>query len=472
MAPHRCHDPAGIGNGGLRAEGTAGAAQADAGDTGCRGACGHAGLGSDGTLMLPGHPHVAYRGDTLCLDGCVLHDLAREYGSPLYVYSRRAMLAALQAYRQALAGRSHRIHYAMKTNSSLAVVQTFLRAGCGVDIVSGGELERALAAGARGGDIVFSGVGKTRTEMQRALEVGVRCFNVESEPELELLSEVAASLGRRAPVSLRVNPDVDAGTHPYISTGLKGNKFGIAHERAIAVYRRAAALPGIEVVGIDCHIGSQITSVAPYLDAVDRVLDLVDALQREGIRLRHLDVGGGLGITYADEQPPGADALVRGVLERIEARGHGALELLLEPGRSLVGNAGVLLTEVLYLKPGEQKNFCIVDAAMNDLLRPTLYDAYMGIVPCRRRDESARTWDVVGPVCESGDWLGRDRALALQPGDVLAVLSAGAYGMAMASNYNSRPRPAEVMVEDGRAWLIREREKVEDLWRGERLAPH
>jgi diaminopimelate decarboxylase len=421
-------------------------------------------------MMLPGHPFVAWQGDALSLDGCVLADLAREHGTPLYVYSRRAMLAALQAYRQALAARPHRIHYAMKTNSSLAVVQTFLRAGCGVDIVSGGELERALAAGARGDDIVFSGVGKSRAEMQRALDVGVHGFNVESEAELEVLSQVAVGMGRRAPVSLRVNPDVDAGTHPYISTGLKGNKFGIAHDRAVAVYRRAAALPGIEVVGIDCHIGSQITSVAPYLDAVERVLDLVDALSHEGIRLRHLDIGGGLGIAYADEQPPGPDALVRGVLERIDARGHAGLELLLEPGRSLVGNAGVLLTEVLYLKPAEQKNFCIVDAAMNDLLRPTLYDAYMGIVPCRRRSEPAQTWDVVGPVCESGDWLGRDRAFAVHAGDVLAVLSAGAYGMAMASNYNSRPRPAEVMVDSGRAWVIRERERLQDLWRGEHLS--
>jgi diaminopimelate decarboxylase len=317
--------------------------------------------------------------------------------------------------------------------------------------------------------VVFSGLGKTRAEMRRALEAGVLCFNVESEAELDTLSEVAASLGRCAPVSLRVNPDVDARTHPYISTGLKDNKFGIAHHRAVDVYRRAAALPGLEVVGIDCHIGSQITEIEPYLDAVDRLLDLVEAIESHGLRIRHLDVGGGLGIRYTDEAPPPADALIAALLARIDARGHGHRELLLEPGRSLVGNAGVLLTEVLRLKPGEAKNFCVVDAAMNDLVRPAMYQATMGIVPCVPRDLPPVLCDVVGPVCESGDWLGRDRSLAVREGDHLAVLSAGAYGMTMASNYNSRPRAAEVLVDDGQATLIRERETLAELLRGEHL---
>jgi diaminopimelate decarboxylase len=357
----------------------------------------------------------------------------------------------------------------MKANSSLAVLQTFARAGCGFDIVSGGELERVLAAGGDPSKVVFSGVGKTRAEMRQALEAGVRGFNVESVGELQRLSEVALACGRTAPVSLRVNPDVDARTHPYISTGLKSNKFGIAHTEAIAAYRLAASLPGLAVVGIDCHIGSQITAVEPYLDALDRLLDLVEAVEAAGIRIRHVDVGGGLGITYTDEAPPRADELVGRLLERLDARGHGARELLLEPGRSLVGNAGVLLTEVQYLKPGVEKSFCIVDAAMNDLLRPAMYEAWMAIEPCVRRDAPARLWDVVGPVCESGDWLGRGRELALEPGDLLAVLSAGAYGMAMASNYNTRPRAAEVMVDGAAVHLIREREAVRDLFAGEHL---
>lgn len=420
-------------------------------------------------MTLPGAPFVAYRGDRLFIDGCDAAELARRFGTPLYVYSRRAMLAALEPYQRALAGRAHRICYAMKANSTLAVLQTFARAGCGFDIVSGGELERVLAAGADPRGVVFSGLGKTRAEMRRALEVGVHGFNVESEAELETLSEVAQAMGRRAPVSLRVNPDVDAGTHPYISTGLKDNKFGIAHHRALEAYRRAAALPGLEVVGIDCHIGSQITEVAPYLDAVDRLLDLVEAIESHGLRIRHVDVGGGLGIRYTDEVPPAADALIAALLERIDARGHGHRELLLEPGRSLVGNAGVLLTEVLRLKPGEARNFCVVDAAMNDLVRPAMYQATMGIVPCTLSDAPAVTCDVVGPVCESGDWLGRDRQLAVREGEHLAVLSAGAYGMAMASNYNSRPRAAEVLVDGDEAFVIRERETVADLLRGERL---
>ncbi|MEY8688699.1 MAG: diaminopimelate decarboxylase [Leptothrix sp. (in: b-proteobacteria)] len=420
-------------------------------------------------MTLPGAPFLTRRGPDLFLEDVQLTDLAREHGTPLYVYSRGAMLAALGAYQRALAGRKHLICYAMKANSSLAVLQTFARAGCGFDIVSAGELQRVLAAGGSADKVVFSGVGKTRAEMRLAIEAGVRCFNVESEPELDVLSEVAVSLGRTAPVSLRVNPDVDAKTHPYISTGLKGNKFGIGHERALAVYQHAATLPGIAVHGIDCHIGSQITEMSPYLDALDRVLDLVEAIEVAGITIHHIDLGGGLGITYTDEQPPSADALVGALLAKIDARGHGQREILLEPGRSLVGNAGVLLTEALYLKLGEQKNFCIVDAAMNDMARPAMYEAWMGIVPCTQRDEAARVWDVVGPVCESGDWLGRDRPLAVQPGDVLAMLSAGAYGMTMASNYNSRPRAAEVMVDGARATLIRQRETVASLYANEQL---
>ncbi|MGD9835723.1 MAG: diaminopimelate decarboxylase, partial [Piscinibacter sp.] len=396
---------------------------------------------------------------------------AARFGTPLYVYSRSAMREALAGYQRALAGRDHLICHAMKANSNLAVLQTFAQAGCGFDIVSGGELARVLAAGGDAAKVVFSGVGKTRAEMAQALEAGVACFNVESESELELLSQVARQAGRSARISLRVNPDVDPKTHPYISTGLKGNKFGVAHDRALATYRRAASLPGIEVVGIDCHIGSQITETGPYLDALDRVLDLVEAVETAGIPLHHLDLGGGLGITYTDEQPPAAEALVRALLARIDSRGHGHRRILLEPGRSLVGNAGVLLASVLYLKPGGEKNFCIVDAAMNDLMRPAMYEAWMGIVPCAQRDEAPQTMDVVGPVCESGDWLGRDRHLAVRAGDTLAMLSAGAYGMSMASNYNTRGRAAEVMVSGNQAWLIRDREVPADLFRGEHLLP-
>jgi diaminopimelate decarboxylase len=420
-------------------------------------------------MSLPGAPFLQRQGAELRLDDVPLDALARAFGTPLFVYSQRAMLDALGAYQRALSGRPHLICYAMKANPSLAVLQTFARAGCGFDIVSGGELERVLAIGVDPSRVVFSGVGKTRAEMRRALDVGVRCFNVESRPELEALSQEAVACARTASVSLRVNPDVDAGTHPYISTGLKSNKFGIAHDQALASYRRALELPRLQVVGIDCHIGSQITQIEPYLDALDRLLDLVEAVEREGIAIAHLDLGGGLGIRYADETPPAADDLVTRLLQRIDARGHGQRELLLEPGRSLVGNAGVLLTEVLFLKRGDTKNFCIVDAAMNDLMRPALYQAWMGIEPCLQRGGESTLWDVVGPVCESGDWLGRDRALALQPGDTLAVLSAGAYAMSMASNYNSRARAAEVMIVDGRPVLIREREQLQDLMARERL---
>lgn len=424
------------------------------------------------TPPLPGHPHLRHHDGALHLEGVRLADLARQHGTPLYVYSRAAMLDALAAYQRGFAGRKARICYAMKANSSLAVLQLFAQAGCGFDIVSGGELERVLAAGGDPATVVFSGVGKTRAEMRQALQAGIHCFNVESEAELEVLSGVATDMGVRAPVSIRVNPNVDAKTHPYISTGLKGNKFGIAHERVLATYQRAAQLPGLHVKGIDCHIGSQITEEAPYLDAMDRILDLVDALQAQGITLEHIDFGGGLGIAYDGETPPAADALWRRLLARLDARGYGGHSLMIEPGRSLVGNAGVCLTEVIYLKPGEQKNFCIVDAAMNDLPRPMMYEAYHAIVPL---DEVARTpaqtYDVVGPICESGDWLGRDRTLAVLPGDLLAVLSAGAYCSAMGSTYNTRARPAEVLVDGHTAHLIRERESIRDIFRAERLVP-
>ncbi len=425
---------------------------------------------------LPGAPFLHREGGELCLDGHPLSALAARHGTPLYVYSRRAMQHALAGYQQALQGRPHLICYAMKANASLAVLQTFAQAGCGFDIVSGGELARVLAAGGDPAKVVFSGVGKTAPEMRQALRAGVRCFNVESEGELERLSQVAVSEGGTAQVSLRVNPDVDAGTHPYISTGLRNNKFGIAHDRALQAYRRAAELPGLRVAGIDCHIGSQITEAEPYLDALDRLLDLVEAVEHEGIAIHHVDVGGGLGIAYRGETPPPAAELVRRLLQRLDARGHGGREILFEPGRSLVGNAGVLLTEVLYLKPGDPeaggRDFCIVDAAMNDLVRPAMYEAWMAIEPCRPRSGAgARRWDIVGPVCESGDWLGRERELDLRPGDHLAVLSAGAYAMAMASNYNTRPRGAELLIDGDRVHLIRERERVEDLFAAERLLP-
>ncbi len=419
--------------------------------------------------QLPGHPHIAYRGDALFIEDIRLDDLARQFGTPLFVYSKASMLSALAAYQRGFAGRKAQICYAMKANSSLGVLQVFAQAGCGFDIVSGGELERVLAAGGDAKNVIFSGVGKTRAEMRRALEAGIGCFNVESEAELDVLNEVAQAMGRRAPVSIRVNPNVDAKTHPYISTGLKGNKFGIAHERTLATYQRAAALPGLQVVGIDCHIGSQITQEAPYLDAMDRVLDLVDAIEAAGIPLHHIDFGGGLGIDYNGDTPPAADDLWAKLLAKLDARGYGQRQLMIEPGRSLVGNAGVCLTEVLYLKPGEQKNFCIVDAAMNDLPRPAMYEAYHQIVPLNVRAGEAPVWDVVGPICESGDWLGRDRALNVLPGDRLAVLSAGAYCMSMSSNYNTRGRAAEILVEGDRAHLIRRRETAADTFQHESL---
>ena len=392
--------------------------------------------------------------------------IAAEFDTPCYVYSRAALEAAYRAYDQALAGHPHLICYAAKANASLAVLNLFARLGAGFDIVSGGELARVLAAGGDAGKVVFSGVGKRVEEMRAALVAGIHCFNVESESELARLNRVAGELGVKAPVSLRVNPDVDAKTHPYIATGLKGNKFGIAHDQALRVYREAAALPHLKVVGIDCHIGSQLTEIAPFAEALERVLLLVDALAAEAIHLQHIDIGGGVGIRYRDETPPAPADYARVLLDRLAGRSE---TLIVEPGRSLVGNAGWLLTRVEYLKHGEAKDFAIVDAAMNDLMRPALYDAWHDILPVVERPGETRCYAIVGPVCESGDFLGHDRDLALAEGDLLAICSAGAYGMSMSSNYNTRPRAAEVMVDGANCHLVRERESLPSLFQHERL---
>ena len=419
---------------------------------------------------LPGAPFLHQENGQLFLEGVRLADLAAQYGTPLFAYSKASILAALAAYQKGLAGRKALICYALKANSHLAILQLLAKAGCGFDTVSQGEIMRALKAGAAADKIVFSGVGKTRAEMRYALEVGIHCFNVESIAELHVLSEVATDMGKTAPISIRVNPNVDAKTHPYISTGLKANKFGIAHEEALATYQLAASLPGIAVKGIDCHIGSQITQIAPYLEAVDKVLDLVAAIEAKGIALEHIDFGGGLGIQYKDETPPAADALWAAILAKCDARGYGERGFVVEPGRSLVGNAGVCLTEVQYLKQGEEKNFCIVDAAMNDLPRPAMYEAYHHILPLQANTgAAAAVYDVVGPVCESGDWLGRERSLAVQAGDVLAVCSAGAYCMSMASNYNTRGRAVELLVDGKAVHIIRQRESYEAQMAGEIL---
>jgi diaminopimelate decarboxylase len=405
-----------------------------------------------------------------------LADLAKEFGTPLYIYSKKALTEAYQAYDKACINsdgkRRARVHYAMKANSNLAVIDCFRKLGAGFDLVSGGELARALAIGADPKSLVFAGVGKSANEIAAALQAGVKCINVESIAELHQINRVATKLNCRAPISLRVNPDVDAQTHPYISTGLKGNKFGIAYHEVLKTYREAALLPQIDVVGIDCHIGSQITNTAPYLDALDKVLELVAQLKKEGIVIHHLDLGGGLGISYGDDNPPDITEFTNTLLNRVAERGFGHLDVVLEPGRSLVGNAGVLLTQVEYLKPGAEKNFCIVDAAMTELMRPALYEAYHSIVPVQAKAVASSTYDIVGPVCESGDWLGRDRKLAVEEGDLLAILSAGAYGFVMASNYNTRPKPAEIMVDGKNAYVIRSRENVADLFASETVLPN
>jgi diaminopimelate decarboxylase len=404
-----------------------------------------------------------------------LADLAKEFGTPLYVYSKKALTQAYQAYDKACVDvsgkRRARVHFAMKSNSNLAVIDCFKKLGAGFDLVSGGELARALAVGADPESLVFAGVGKSAIEIAKALQAGVKCINVESIAELHQINRVASKLDCRAPISLRVNPDVDAQTHPYISTGLKGNKFGIAYHEVLKTYREATLLPQIDVVGIDCHIGSQITTTAPYLDALDKVLELVTQLKKEGIEIHHLDLGGGLGISYGDDNPPDITEFTNTLLNRVAERGFGHLDVVLEPGRSLVGNAGVLLTQVEYLKPGAEKNFCIVDAAMTELMRPALYEAYHSIVPVQKKSVKSATYDIVGPVCESGDWLGRDRTLAVEEGDLLAILSAGAYGFVMASNYNTRPKPAEIMVDGKNAYVIRARENIADLFASESILP-
>lgn len=417
-------------------------------------------------MNLPCAPHFSYRNDLLHAESVPLPEIAARFGTPVYVYSRAALTDALQEYQAALsahpAGSKSLLCYAVKANSNLSILTLFARLGTGFDIVSGGELERVLAAGGDPGKIVFSGVGKTVAEMQHALEVGILCFNVESASELERLHAVAARIGKRAPVSLRVNPDVDPKTHPYIATGLKTAKFGIPIEAAPALYERAASLPFLEVTGIDCHIGSQLLDPRPYEEALTRILRLVDQLEARKIPLRHLDLGGGLGIRYRpDETAPSVERTLSPLLDALQGRD---LTLILEPGRRLVGNAGLLLTKVEYLKPGADKHFAIVDAAMNDLMRPALYEAHHEIVNVRQRPASSVVYDVVGPICETGDFFGKDIALAVEEGDLIALLSAGAYGMSMSSNYNSRPRAAEVLVDGTASHCIRRRETPAELY--------
>ena len=409
-----------------------------------------------------------YRDGELFAEGVALSAIAQRFGTPTYVYSRAHIEAQYRSFTDALDGVPHLVCYAVKANSNLGVLNVLARLGAGFDIVSRGELERVLAAGGQADKIVFSGVGKSREDMRRALEVGVHCFNVESTDELERLQVVAAEMGVRAPISLRVNPDVDAGTHPYISTGLKENKFGIAIADAEDVYIRAAQLPNLEVLGVDCHIGSQLTTLPPFLDALDRLLALIDRLGECGIYLHHIDLGGGVGVRYRDEEPPLIADYIQAVRERIEGRD---LTLMFEPGRYIVANAGVLLTQVEYLKHTEHKDFAIVDAAMNDLIRPALYQAWMDVTAVKPRKSDARAYDIVGPICETGDFLAKDRELALEEGDLLAVHSAGAYGFVMSSNYNTRGRTAEVLVDGDQAFEVRRRETVAELYAGESLLP-
>ena len=409
----------------------------------------------------------SYRDGELFAEELPVAQLAERFGTPLYLYSRDALETHYHAFDDAFGEHPHRVCYAVKANSNLAVLQVLAQAGAGFDIVSGGELERVLRAGGEPRNIVFSGVGKTAGEMADALKVGIHCFNVESAAELELLNLVAGELDRVAPIAIRVNPDVDAQTHPYISTGLKENKFGVDIQKAPALYQRAAELPHIKVLGIDCHIGSQLTRLAPFEDALERVLKLLGDLQALGIEIHHLDLGGGLGVTYQDEAPPARSDYVQALLKHIP----GDLPVHIEPGRSIAANAGLFITQVLFLKPTEHRNFAVVDGAMNDLIRPSLYSAWQEIVPVTPHDADCRDWDIVGPVCETGDFLGKDRALALEAGDYLAVRSAGAYGFVMASNYNSRNRPAEVMVDGDQAFLVRARETIDEQLRLETLLP-
>lgn len=413
--------------------------------------------------------HIAYHNGRLHMEAVDLTVIAERYGTPCYVYSKTAIVHRWQQFDSAFGQQDHLVCYAVKANSNLALLQLLARMGSGFDIVSGGELARVLRAGGEPAKIVFSGVAKSRDEIQQALAAGIYCFNVESEPELVRINEVATELGVRAPVSLRINPDVDANTHPYISTGLKDNKFGIAIEHAAAIYQRAAAMPQLDIRGVDVHIGSQLTTLGPFTDALTRVLKLVDALQADGIRISHIDLGGGLGVCYRDEEPPDPQEYIYTLLQQLGDRG---LKVLIEPGRAIVANAGVLVTRVEYLKQGETRNFALVDAGMNDLLRPTLYNAWHNITPLVQDNSiPSATYDIVGPVCETGDWLGKDRTLAIRQGDLLAIHSVGAYGFVMSSSYNSRPRAAEILVSQGDTHLIRARETVDDLLRGESLLP-
>ncbi|MGY2575613.1 diaminopimelate decarboxylase [Vibrio sp. C8] len=405
----------------------------------------------------------------LWAENVALTQLAEQFGTPLYVYSRATLERHWHAFDKSVADHPHLVCYAVKANSNIGVLNTLARLGSGFDIVSGGELERVIAAGGDPAKVVFSGVGKTEAEMKRALELKIKCFNVESEPELERLNKVAGELGVKAPISLRINPDVDAKTHPYISTGLRDNKFGIAFDRAPHAYRLAQSLENLAVCGIDCHIGSQLTAIEPFIDATDRLLALIDELTASGIKIKHLDVGGGLGVIYRDELPPQPSDYAKALLARLQ--NHQDLELIFEPGRAIAANAGVLLTKVEFLKHTEHKNFAIIDAAMNDLIRPALYQAWQDIIPLVPREGEPTTYDLVGPVCETGDFLGKDRSLVLEAGDFLAVRSAGAYGFTMSSNYNTRARAAEVMVDGDKVHLVRKREELSSLWALENILP-
>lgn len=410
-----------------------------------------------------------YQNNELFAENIAVQDIIYKYGSPCYIYSRATLERHWHAFDKAFGDQAHLICYAVKANANIALLNLLARLGSGFDIVSLGELQRVLVAGGDAGKIVFSGIGKREDEILAALKVGIRCFNIEVSGELDRINRLAGHLGVVAPISFRVNPDVDAKTHPYISTGLKENKFGIDINQALSEYRRAATMPNIKIIGIDCHIGSQLTETRPFLDALDKILDLVATLKADGIHLHHLDLGGGLGIRYNDEQPPEPVDYIKAVLERL---GKTDFEILLEPGRAIVGNAGILVTQVEYLKPTAHKNFAIVDAAMNDLVRPSLYNAWQEIIPVRRlSDATEQTWDIVGPVCETGDFLGKDRKLKLTQGDLLAIRSSGAYGFSMSSNYNSRPRVAELMVDGDQVHLIRERETTTQLWANEHLLP-
>ena len=441
------------------------------------------------------NPYFQYQQDQLFVENVALADIAKQFGTPCYVYSQAALTDAYKQYAEALKEREYLICFAVKSNPNLSILSLFAKLGAGFDIVSGGELQRVLTAGGDANKVVFSGVGKSEAEMRQALAVDILCFNVESEAEMIRLNEVAASMGKIAPVSFRVNPNVDAKTHPYISTGLKQSKFGVAYDDALALYRKASKLPHLFITGVDCHIGSQLTDISPIIAAAEKVLLLVDTLAQEGIKLEHIDLGGGLGICYNDETPPSIAEYSTALLGALRGRSE---KLIVEPGRVLVGNAGVLLTKVEYLKHGEEKHFAIVDAAMNDLMRPALYDAYHAIQPVRMRaanplpqagdllagscplrsdsvvgewtkeKSNFLTYEVVGPVCESGDFLGHERELSIEQGDFLVLMSAGAYGMSMSSNYNTRPRAAEVMVDGAKVKLIREREKIEQLFAGEK----